>query len=38
VKIEVSPRMRRQGLIDPVIITRESPGAVVPAGPTQKDD
>jgi hypothetical protein len=38
VKIEVSPRMRRQGLIDPVIIVRDSPGAVVPAAPPQKDD
>lgn len=38
VKIEVSPRMRRQGLIDPVIIVRDSPGAVVPAAPSQKDD
>lgn len=38
VKIEVSPRMRRQGLIDPVIITRESAGAAVPAVPTKKDD
>ncbi|MEC7947981.1 MAG: hypothetical protein VX265_10460 [Myxococcota bacterium] len=38
VKIEVSPRMRRQGLIDPVIIVRDSPGAVLQAAPTQKDD
>ena len=38
VKIEVSPRMRRQGLIDPVIIVRDSPGALVPAAPQQKDD
>ena len=38
VKIEVSPRMRRQGLIDPVIIVRDSPGAVVPSAPPQKDD
>ena len=28
VRIEVSPRMRRQGLIDPVILYRELPGAV----------
>lgn len=28
VKIEVSPRMRRQGLIEPVIVFRESPGAM----------
>lgn len=28
VRIEVSPRMRRQGLIDPVIVYRELPGAV----------
>jgi len=38
VKIEVSPRMRRQGLIDPVIVVRDSPGAVVPSAPQQKDD
>jgi hypothetical protein len=38
VKIEVSPRMRRQGLIDPVIIVRDSPGAVLEAAPPQKDD
>lgn len=28
VRIEVSPRMRRQGLIDPVILYRDLPGAV----------
>jgi len=28
VRIEVSPRMRRQGLIDPVIIYRDMPGSV----------
>jgi hypothetical protein len=28
VRIEVSPRVRRQGLIDPVIIYRDTPGGV----------
>ena len=38
VRIEVSPRIRRQGLIDPVIKYRELPGAVTqPAGGPQTD-
>jgi hypothetical protein len=27
VRIEVSPRVRRQGVIDPVIIYRDTPGS-----------
>jgi hypothetical protein len=34
VRIEVSPKMRRQGLIDPVIVYREMPGSVVGTGGT----
>jgi len=30
VRIEVSPRLRRQGLIDPVIIYRDTPGGLPP--------
>ncbi len=39
VRIEVSPRMRRQGLIDPVIIYRETPGSVpVPTPEKEKEE
>ncbi len=37
VKIEVSPRMRRQGLIEPVIIVRESPGAMTTGSSSNND-
>ena len=30
-RIEVNPRSRRQGIIDPVIIRREMPGATIEA-------
>jgi hypothetical protein len=35
VKIEVSPRMRRQGIIDPVIIYRDDAGAIMPVAPAK---
>jgi len=33
IRIELSPKQRKQGLVDPVIIFRDSPGAVTIEGP-----